>query len=159
MIKRSTINKLAVGLVLCSVLTGCHPKVDTTNPAVIKAVTLSNAEKTVNTIAHGLLAADQTLDSIKITEADYYASVSPKLKTLAKLNEVANQCIITTVSGGSCDWKQAVSNIAIEAGKSENLTSFGFKNPQTQEKVQLGFTVLVSGINMAVQFQQSVGGK
>jgi|SRR5690348_13291896 len=138
---------------------GCRQTVTSTNPVVIRAVTLSDAEKTVNTIAHGVLAADQTLDSLQSSEPDYYTVVQPKLKAIAKLNEVANQCIVTSLNGGTCDWQTAVINIATEAGKPDNLTNFGFKDPQTKQKVQLGFTVLITGINMAVQFQHRVGGQ
>lgn len=138
---------------------GCRHNVQSTNPVVIQAVTLSDAEKTVNTIAHGLLAADQTIDSLQTSEPDYYATVQPKLKATAKLNEVANQCIVTSLNGGKCDWQTAIINIATEAGKPENLTNFGFKDDKTKQKVQLGFAVLTTGINMAIQFQQRAGGK
>lgn len=136
--------------------TSCRHKVDTTNPVVVKAVTLSNAEKTVNTIAHGILAADQTIDQIKLQEPDYYAAVSPKLKIVAQLNETANQCIVTSVNGGICDWQTEVATIAKFIGDPNSLTTFGFKNPDTQKKVQLGLAILISGIQMAAQFQKGV---
>lgn len=137
---------------------GCR-HVNNSNPIVVKAATLANAEKTVNTIAHGLLAADQTIDALQATEPDYYAAVQPKLKTLARLNEVANQCIVTALNGGTCNWQAAVVAIATEAGKPDNLTTFGFKNPNSQKIAQTGFIALIAGINMAIQFQQQTGGQ
>lgn len=150
--------KLYVFVLLISLSTlGCHPKVDTTNPVVIQAVTLNDAEKTVNTISHGLLAAKQTVSSLETTEPSYYNIITPKLTTIASLNETANQCIITAVTGGKCDWQTAVINIAKQTGDPTTLTAFGFKNPNTQKQVQIGFATLIAGINIAIQFQQKAG--
>lgn len=133
---------------------GCRHTVQSTNPAVIQAATLNDAEKIVSTVAHGLLAARQTLDSLEATEPDYYRAVLPKIQVLAKLNEKANQCILADLSGGVCDWQQAVAQIAQGVSDPTALTAFGFKNPKSQQIVQLGFAGLLAGINLAVEFRQ-----
>lgn len=143
-------------MLLIVLLMGCQHKTET-NPVVIQAVTLANAEKVVNTVAHGVLAADGVLDQIQAQEPDYYKAVEPKLKAIAGLNESANQCIVTAVKGGSCDWKLAVIALAKGAGQPSSLTAFGFKNPSSQQKVEVGLAGLIAGLNMAIQFEQAGG--
>lgn len=158
--KRHLINTLmavAIAANLALALTSCRHSVQSTNPVVIQVASEVNAEKVVNTIAHGLLAADQTIDSVQTEDPGYYAAAQPKLKLLRDLNESANQCLINAFNGGTCDWKTAVVTIAQKAGDPNALTAFGFKNPATQKKVQEGFKLLTAGINLAVQFQKAGG--
>ena len=153
--------KNILATVLCAAMcllavTGCHHKVDSTNPAVIKAVGLYDARKTINSVAHGLKAANDTVQSVSASEPDeyaaYYAFVHPKLVELAKLNDQADDCVTQAENGGTCDWRNAVAIIAQKAGDPHALATFGFKNKNTQRDVQLGFAALVTSIQLAQQF-------
>lgn len=146
---------LLLGLIVlgCS---GCIHSTTSTNPAVIRAVTLLDAENTVNTIAHGLQEANGTLKNLQPTEPDYYAFAHPKLVALAQANENANQAILKANAGDqTVNWKSAVFDVSAVAGDTKTLTAFGFKNPKTQQLVQLGFATLSTALSAASQF----GGK
>lgn len=149
------ISAVFLTLVLCLmvIFAGCHHTVNSSNPAVVSAVTLLDAENTVNTIAHGLQTANGTLKSLQSIEPDYYAYAHPKLVQIAQLNEKANQAILAAKNGNTTvDWKSAVIAIGSVATDPQSLVVFGFKNQSSQTIVQTSFAALLAGIAAAQQF-------
>lgn len=145
---------VAAGLLIPS-LTSCR-HVNSNNPAVIKAVTLLDAEDTVNTISHGLAAANGTLETLQATEPDYYEYAHPKLVQIAELNEKANAAIVAAKNGDtSVDWKSKVTAVGKVVADPASLVTFGFKNPRSQQIVQDSFGILIGGISLAASY----GGK
>lgn len=155
-----TIWAIIVGMALMlgvQSLTGCAVhRTTSTNPAVIRVVTLLDAENTVNTIAHGLAAADGTLKSLQAVEPDYYTYAHPKLVQIAFLNDRANASILSARNGNtSVDWKSDVLAVATAAGNTQALTTFGFKSAKSQQIARDGFAILATAIVAAGAF----GGK
>lgn len=146
---------LVLALVFCLLpfaFMGCH-KVNSNNPAVIQEASLLNARKTVNAVAHGIKAANDTVDGLATNEPAYFSFVHPKLVVLAQLTAQADLCVTTAESGGTCDWKTEIVNIAqAVANNPAALTTFGFKNPKSQQTAQLGFKALADAIQLAAQF-------
>lgn len=147
---------ILLAISLATVTTGCRHNVNTNNPKVIKVVTLLDAENTVNTISHGLQAANGTLKNMRVSEPEYYADIHPKFVEIARVNELANQKILAAKRGdANVDWKSAVIAVAQVAGDPQSLTSFGFKNPKSKETMELSLATLITGLQLAQQF----GGK
>ena len=122
---------------------GCR-HVNSSNPAVISAVTLNNAAKACQTVATGLADADAVLDKIQAQEPDYYAHAKPLLQRIAKANDTAIVAVSAALAGDAkVDWRSAMLAVSTAVASSD-LTTFGFKNPQTQQLVQVGFATLIS---------------
>ena len=133
--------------------TGCrHNTANMANPKVAMAVTLLDASNTTVTIADGLTAADKILDALRATEPDYYKRTRPLLVKIAKLNDIASAAIVKAKNGDTnANWRIAMINIS-QAVATSDLTTFGFKNRNSQLAVQDGFAVLISGLTLAGQF-------
>lgn len=148
-----TLGVLIVGLMAS---TGCHHNVNTSNPQVVFADTLYSAAAVVDETATGLVAANQVVESLKAVEPEYYASVKPKLQKIALANDKAIAAIRAAKAGDtSADWKTAVVAVA-NAAIPTDLTTFGFKNTETQSVVTVGFAGLESAL---IAISNSFGGK
>lgn len=138
----------------CLGLSGCaihNPH--NSNPAVIKAVTLLDAENTANTIAHGLVAGDSMLNNLRSQEPEFVASAHAKLAEIARLNDQANAAILQAKNGDSAvDWKSTLVAVSKASSDVKTLQAFGFKNSNSQQIVQAGFATLLSALSLAGSF-------
>lgn len=151
-----SLGSICIALVLLVGCQGCRHNPAETNPAVVKAINANDASKLVKTISDGLIAADKTLDGLQTQEPDYYAKVKPWLVKLAKLDDVAALKVRAYNNGDlTADWKSALVELA-KTGSEIDPTLFGFKNPDTQKQVTLGFQLLQAGL---ASVMQTFGGK
>lgn len=141
-------------LIMATTMTsGCH-KTTSTNPAVVRAVTLLDAENTVNAIAHGLQTANGTLAAMRESEPEYYEYAHSRIVAIAFLNDRANADIVAAKNGSTLvDWKSSVAAIARSVGDTRSLTAFGFKNAKSQQEAQLGLATLITALGIASQYQ------
>jgi hypothetical protein len=143
---------ISIGGMLAEVSACRH--VNSSNPKVIQAVNANDAAKVVKTIADSLVAANSTIESIQTQEPTYYAKVKPWLVKLAKANDVAADNVEQYKNGTITFDKvapalQSIASIGLEL----DPTTFGFKNPQTQQEVTTGFKLLQATIaSVAQQF-------
>jgi hypothetical protein len=128
--------------------------VNSSNPAVIQAVNANDAAKVVKTIADSLVAANSTIESVQTQEPAYYAKVKPWLVQLAKANDVAADSVAQYKAGTITFSKVAPSLQAIaKIGLQLDPTTFGFKNPQSQQEVTAGLRLLQAALaSVAQQF-------
>lgn len=135
---------IAVILITCMMVAGigCQHRVNSNNPKVIFAATLLSAADASDTLATGLVAADQVLDNLRATEPEYYAHTKPILVKIAKANDKAIVAIRAAKNGDTtANWQGALIAVLDAAGKSD-LTAFGFKNPNSQAAARIGFSSL-----------------
>lgn len=130
---------------------GCR-HVNSTNPKVIQAVRANDLSKTCKTISDSLLAADKTLDAIQTQEPDYYAHVKPWLVKIAKANDVAI-ANVAAYDAGTITFEKVVPSMQSMAAIAQELdpTTFGFKNPKTQQDVKVGFELLQATLASVIQ--------
>lgn len=145
---------LTIALVMCIAATGCIHKVNSSNPAVVKAVNANNAAKVTKTLADAISAANTTVESLQTQEPDYYAKVKPWLVKLAKANDTAVDGVTQYQAGTITFAKvspalQSVATIGLEL----DPTTFGFKNPTSQAEVTAGLKLLQAALaSVAQQF-------
>lgn len=134
---------ILITLMACLLIaTGCRKSVNNSNPAVVQAVALQDAENTCKTVEDGLLTANRAIEKLQATEPDYYNHVKPLLRKISKLNATASGKIALVASGQSADWKSSL--IAVSASVTpSDLTTFGFKNANTQLIVETSFSGLI----------------
>lgn len=133
-----------LGVCLCT-LSACRKNVST-NPTVVQAVALQDAENTVKSVEDGLNAANDVIENLQTAEPGYYAKIKPILRRLSSLNATASRKLNVVAQGGSADWKGAI----VDVGNSitiADLTNFGFKNPNSQAAVDAGMELLVGALN------------
>lgn len=125
---------------------GCRHNVST-NPKVVMTATLLDASNTCVTIEDGLTAANHIVNALETSEPEYYAHVRPLIKKLSAANKTASDTIVKVRNGDTAaDWRGAM--LAIGSGITPaDLTSFGFKNSNTQAIVTAAFATLVATLN------------
>lgn len=137
---------LTLMIACIGIFAGCRKSVNNSNPAVVQAVALQDAENTCKTVEDGLLTANRAIEKLQATEPDYYNKVKPLLRKISKLNATASGKIALVASGQSADWKGAL--IAVSASVTpSDLTTFGFKNPNTQIIVETSFSGLILALS------------
>lgn len=138
----------AFGLVVSD---GCRHNVST-NPAVVHAISANDASKLVKTVSDGLTAADKTLDSIQSQDPEYYVAAKAWLVKIAKANDVAANNILA-YNNGTLTFDKVVPSLQNIAtiGQQFDPTIFGFKNPDTQTKVKVGFQLLQATLASVIQ--------
>lgn len=145
-----------VALMACVLSLGaCRKSVNTSNPAVVQAAALLDAENTCKTLEDGIKTANDAIEKLQAGEPDYYAKVKPLLKKLSAANNTAAQKINTVAGGGSADWKGALIALGTSVTPAD-LTTFGFKNSNTQLIVETSFAGLVATLSA---IQTKFGGK
>lgn len=137
-----TIMTLSACLVM---VPGCRKSVNS-NPAVVQAIGLQDAENSVKAVEDGLKAANDTIESMQTTEPGYYAKLKPILRRISSLNATASRKINGAAQGGSTNWQGALSDVANSITPAD-LTNFGFKNPNSQLAAQAGMTLLQTALN------------
>lgn len=151
---KSTIVLLLIGMLAFAPI-GCRKNININNPAVVQAAALLDASNTCKTLEEGLLSANNAVEALQAGEPDYYAKVKPLLRKISAANVVAAQKIQLVSQGGTADWRSAL--IAVGSSTTPaDLTSFGFKNPNSQLIVQGGFALLVATLS---SIQTKFGGK
>ena len=148
---------LSIFLILSLVLSpaACRKNLNTTNPQVIQAAALLDAENTCKTLEDGLVAANNAVEGLEAAEPGYYAKVKPLIRRLSAANALASSKIKLVSAGGTADWRGAM--IAVGSSVSpQDLTVFDFKNPGTQSIVSAGFSLLVATLSQ-IQVKYSGG--
>lgn len=121
--------------------TACRHTVNSKNPQVVAIVAINDAMNICKTVHDGLQNADKTIDALQTQEPDYYSKAQPLLKKIRAANDIAVETLLKAQAGQSVDWKTSMLALSttVSAG---DLTTFGFKNPNTQLLVSAG----VSGL-------------
>jgi hypothetical protein len=131
---------------------GCQHKVNSANPQVVFAATLLDAATACDSVADGLTAANSTIGKLETTEPEYYTHARALLVKVAKANDAAIIAVRAAKAGdATVNWQGAMAAIAGSLG-SEDLTVFGFKNPQSANEVKIGlasFQLAISAISGA----------
>jgi hypothetical protein len=142
--------KTIVAILLISVclvpMEACRKNVNTSNPQVVQAAALLDAANTCKTLEDGIVAANDAVEKLEASEPEYYAHVKPLLKKLSSANTVASQKINIVAQGGTADWKGALVAVGTSVTASD-LTTFGFKNSDTQLIIQGSFALLVTTLS------------
>lgn len=138
---------LIVTLLACGLCTvsACRKSVNN-NPAVVQAMTLQDAENAVKSVEDGLKAANDTVESLQSAEPGYYAKLKPILRRISSLNATASSKINGAAQGNATNWQGALSDVANSITPAD-LTTFGFKNPNSQLAAQAGMTLLQTALN------------
>lgn len=137
---------------------GCRTSPQSTNPKVAFAATLLGGADVVDSVANGLAAANEAVTQLRATEPDYYAKVHPLLVKLARLNDKAIIAIRKAKAGdSSADWEGAISDIASGISPSD-LTTFGFKNPNSAAVAQVGMATLIAALNAIPKVRSAIDG-
>lgn len=145
--------KLLLLAILLLPLGGCR-HVNSSNPAVITAVTLLDADHTCKALEDALTATDHVLDGIATTEPDYYAQVKPLIQRISTTNLAAAHAIQNAKNGGAADWKAALLNVAGSVD-TQQLTATGIKNSVSQKNTA---AILASLVGLMKGIETSFGG-
>jgi hypothetical protein len=138
-----------IAAVLCLALipfaSGCHRNVNT-NPQVVYANSLLAAANSTKLLADGLAAANDYAESVQQTEPDYYVKLHAWILKIRDANDKAISAIGAAEAGDqAADWRGAMVGILTAAGK-DDLTVFGFKNPDSQQAARIALDFLTKTI-------------
>lgn len=133
-------------LLVCMVPLGACRKNVSTNPAVVQAVVLTDAENTCKLIDDGLKSANAAIEKLQVSEPGYYAHVKPLIRKISAANATASSKVALVAAGGSADWRGALIAVGTSVTPSD-LTTFGFKNSNTQLIVEAAFGGLIATLN------------
>jgi hypothetical protein len=156
-----TVRTLSFSLLLPMLLVaslGCRhnaPNAPPASPQVVAIVTLDDAMNICNDVHHTQVNADKAIDALQATEPDYYAHAQPIIKRIRDANDLAVKAILSAERGGTDDWKGAMVALASTI-KPGDLTTFGFKNKDTQTIVSTSIAGL-EGILLSIP--SKLGGK
>lgn len=155
MISRWRLVSVAMLMLAVLLFTGCRYSAQSTNPKVVFAATLYDADVALDDLSISLRAANDGVQKLSATEPEYYSSVHPYLVKIAQANDKAVAAIQATRNGSTtADWQGAMVAI-VTVASTMDPTTFGFKNPTSQASVKL----LFASFNAAVAAIKASFGK
>lgn len=133
-------------LLLCALLmvvpAGCRHNPVNTNPAVVAAVTLTDASNTTKLLEDTLTTANHSIELVETSDPTYYAHAKGLFKKISAANRLAADKINVSMQGQPTDWKTAFAGIASSVDV-RDLSTVQVANPNTQLLIEAAIQALV----------------